>query len=73
MELSTFDIASDAFASFKVKSRKDYLIQIVLMKQFCLISWFSSAASQDLLTRHKIMCADFLENNYDRVGFKALI
>ncbi|XP_054453317.1 calcium binding protein 39, like 1 [Anoplopoma fimbria] len=38
VELSTFDIASDAFASFK-----------------------------DLLTRHKIMCADFLENNYDRV------
>ncbi|KAK1804062.1 hypothetical protein P4O66_020107 [Electrophorus voltai] len=38
VELSTFDIASDAFASFK-----------------------------DLLTRHKIMCADFLETNYDRV------
>ncbi|XP_026081380.1 calcium-binding protein 39-like [Carassius auratus] len=38
VELSTFDIASDAFASFK-----------------------------DLLTRHKIMCADFLESNYDRV------
>ncbi|XP_019938080.1 calcium binding protein 39, like 1 [Paralichthys olivaceus] len=38
VDLSTFDIASDAFASFK-----------------------------DLLTRHKIMCADFLENQYDRV------
>ncbi|KAJ3588497.1 hypothetical protein NHX12_012089 [Muraenolepis orangiensis] len=38
VELSTFDIASDAFASFK-----------------------------DLLTRHKIMCADFLETNYDRL------
>uniref|UniRef100_A0A8C7CTZ5 Calcium binding protein 39, like 1 n=3 Tax=Oncorhynchus TaxID=8016 RepID=A0A8C7CTZ5_ONCKI len=38
VEFSTFDIASDAFASFK-----------------------------DLLTRHKIMCADFLETNYDRV------
>lgn len=24
--------------------------------------------SQDLLTRHKIMCADFLEKNYDRVS-----
>uniref|UniRef100_A0A3Q3MNL4 Calcium binding protein 39, like 1 n=1 Tax=Labrus bergylta TaxID=56723 RepID=A0A3Q3MNL4_9LABR len=43
VELSTFDIASDAFASFK-----------------------------DLLTRHKIMCADFLENNYDRVSFLVL-
>lgn len=40
VELSTFDIASDAFASFK-----------------------------DLVTRHKIMCADFLETNYDRVSF----
>ncbi|XP_028671601.1 calcium binding protein 39, like 1 [Erpetoichthys calabaricus] len=38
VELSTFDIASDAFASFR-----------------------------DLLTRHKMMCADFLETNYDKV------
>ncbi|XP_061901412.1 calcium binding protein 39, like 1 [Entelurus aequoreus] len=38
VELSTFDIASDAFASFK-----------------------------DLLTRHKLMCADFLETKYERV------
>ncbi|XP_039622148.1 calcium binding protein 39, like 1 [Polypterus senegalus] len=38
VELSTFDIASDAFASFR-----------------------------DLLTRHKVMCADFLETNYDKV------
>lgn len=29
----------------------------------------SSIPHQDLLTRHKIMCADFLENNYDRVSF----
>ncbi|KAG2464412.1 CAB39 protein, partial [Polypterus senegalus] len=38
VELSTFDIASDAFASFR-----------------------------DLLTRHKVMCADFLETNYDKL------
>uniref|UniRef100_A0A8C9LVI5 Calcium binding protein 39 like n=1 Tax=Piliocolobus tephrosceles TaxID=591936 RepID=A0A8C9LVI5_9PRIM len=36
VELSTFDIASDAFATFK-----------------------------DLLTRHKLLVADFLEQNYD--------
>nr|XP_040137841.1 calcium-binding protein 39-like [Ictidomys tridecemlineatus] len=36
VELSTFDIASDAFATFK-----------------------------DLLTRHKVLVADFLEQNYD--------
>lgn len=37
VEMSTFDIASDAFTSFK-----------------------------DLLTRHKIMCAEFLEKYYDK-------
>ncbi|PIK36943.1 putative calcium-binding protein 39-like [Apostichopus japonicus] len=38
VEMSTFDIASDAFSTFK-----------------------------ELLTRHKIMCAEFLEKNYDEV------
>lgn len=38
VEMSTFDIASDAFSTFK-----------------------------DLLTRHKILCAQFLEQNYDKV------
>jgi calcium binding protein 39 len=38
VEVSTFDIASDAFSTFK-----------------------------ELLTKHKILCAEFLENNYDRV------
>jgi len=38
VEVSTFDIASDAFSTFK-----------------------------ELLTRHKISCAEFLELNYDKV------
>ncbi|XP_072902030.1 calcium-binding protein 39-like [Hemitrygon akajei] len=38
VEMSTFDIASDAFATFK-----------------------------DLLTRHKVTCGQFLEQNYDLV------
>ncbi|KAM3933897.1 calcium-binding protein 39-like isoform 1-T2 [Leptodactylus fuscus] len=38
VEMSTFDIASDAFATFK-----------------------------DLLTRHKLTVAEFLEQNYDRI------
>ncbi|XP_070539186.1 calcium-binding protein 39-like [Ptychodera flava] len=38
VEMSTFDLASDAFATFK-----------------------------DLLTKHKIVCAEFLESNYKRV------
>ncbi|KAK3603767.1 hypothetical protein CHS0354_023386 [Potamilus streckersoni] len=38
VEVSTFDIASDAFSTFK-----------------------------DLLTKHKMLSAEFLENNYDKV------
>lgn len=38
VEVSTFDIASDAFSTFK-----------------------------ELLTRHKMLCAEFLEANYDKV------
>ncbi|KAL3219455.1 hypothetical protein MRX96_005755 [Rhipicephalus microplus] len=38
VEVSTFDIASDAFSTFK-----------------------------ELLTRHKMVCAEFLEQNYDKV------
>uniref|UniRef100_A0A1B6KF07 Protein Mo25 n=2 Tax=Graphocephala atropunctata TaxID=36148 RepID=A0A1B6KF07_9HEMI len=38
VEVSTFDIASDAFSTFK-----------------------------ELLTRHKLLCAEFLELNYDKV------
>lgn len=38
VEMSTFDIASDAFSTFK-----------------------------DLLTKHKLMCAEFLEKNYEQV------
>jgi len=37
VELSSFDVASDAFATFK-----------------------------DLITKHKVMCAEFLEANYDK-------
>uniref|UniRef100_A0A914V8M0 Protein Mo25 n=1 Tax=Plectus sambesii TaxID=2011161 RepID=A0A914V8M0_9BILA len=37
VEVSTFDIASDAFSTFK-----------------------------DLVTKHKALCAEFLEKNYDR-------
>jgi len=37
VEVSTFDVASDAFSTFK-----------------------------DLLTRHKILCASFLDNGYDK-------
>ncbi len=69
VELSTFDIASDAFASFKVCCHVFLLSPAASSYQFISDIFVSSVPSQDLLTRHKIMCADFLENNYDRVSF----
>jgi len=46
VEVSTFDIASDAFSTFK-----------------------------ELLTRHKVLCAEFLEHNYDQMfpSYRALL
>nr|SVE75165.1 EOG090X07E2 [Daphnia dolichocephala] len=48
VEVSTFDIASDAFSTFKA--------------WFGLLIYY-----QELLTKHKILCAEFLEANYDKV------
>lgn len=69
VEFSTFDIASDAFASFKVHCYIFFLFPESLYYHFLSDVLVCSVPSQDLLTRHKIMCADFLENNYDRVSF----
>ncbi|CAH1781108.1 unnamed protein product [Owenia fusiformis] len=46
VKVSTFDVASDAFTTFK-----------------------------DLLTKHKILCAEFLEKNYERIftAYRALL
>ncbi|KAI5618421.1 calcium-binding protein 39-like isoform X1, partial [Silurus asotus] len=51
VEMSTFDIASDAFATFKA------------ITQFC----YNCLILSDLLTRHKVLVAEFLEQNYDAV------
>lgn len=56
VEVSTFDIASDAFSTFKVS------IAWGLSDKHCIMLFL-----QELLTRHKILCADFLEVNYDKV------
>lgn len=52
VQKSTFDIASDAFATFKVRCRRNFFIIAFVF--------------QDLLTKHKALCADFLERNYDQ-------
>jgi hypothetical protein len=57
VQLSQFDLAADAFASFKVRVR--------------LLSCLQAAdelTGQDLLTKHKILAAKFLDDNYDEVG-----
>ena len=54
VEMSTFDIASDAFSTFKVSC--------LFLHHLFLTSF------QELLTRHKVLCAQFLEYNYDKVS-----
>lgn len=52
IEAGTFDIGSDAFASFKVS--------------FHIFKIDKKQIFKDLITKHKTLCADFLEKNYDR-------
>lgn len=59
VEVSTFDIASDAFSTFKVSRHNCPQKSRFLTFVFHLM--------QELLTRHKILCAEFLEANYDNV------
>lgn len=84
VEMSTFDIASDAFATFKVRGPFPPLRDVMIPQ---LSSWHGSLFSllyfqsvteiiltcachvfQDLLTRHKLLSAEFLEQHYDKVG-----
>lgn len=58
VEVSTFDIASDAFSTFKVCMAVTFFGVSTKIWFFCL---------QELLTRHKILCSEFLETNYDKV------
>ena len=61
VEVSTFDIASDAFSTFKAfwfTITIDWCLSLQLTYFYLL---------QELLTKHKILCAEFLEANYDKV------
>lgn len=66
VEVSTFDIASDAFSTFKVNAESDN-------RKFENDSSSSTNGAQwlynlqELLTRHKMLCAEFLEANYEQV------
>ncbi|XP_021113493.1 calcium-binding protein 39-like isoform X1 [Heterocephalus glaber] len=74
VELSTFDIASDAFATFKSAGsfaceRKHHGGKYVGTKLFTslLLEAEREREQRDLLTRHKVLVADFLEQNYDTI------
>ncbi|XP_058293865.1 calcium-binding protein 39-like isoform X1 [Hylobates moloch] len=82
VELSTFDIASDAFATFKKiipfsrtwEDQKLYLPSARYTPQHRQPSKRQLSLApqpfmslQDLLTRHKVLVADFLEQNYDTI------
>jgi len=60
VEVSTFDIASDAFATFKVLQ-----YSVGLSKNYYSFTLYRSLL-QDLVTKHKALCSEFLEHNYDR-------
>lgn len=66
VEVSTFDIASDAFSTFKVTlpftNTRMYvsMSNLIIFVDVCVIL-------QELLTRHKLLSAEFLEANYDKV------
>lgn len=62
VEVSTFDIASDAFSTFKVPSTFNFKQLVATSNGFGMMLYF-----QELLTRHKMLCAEFLEANYDQV------
>ena len=55
VEIEEFDISSDAFATLKVCCYFINRINIFFPQP------------QDLLTKHKTMCAEFLEKNYDTI------
>lgn len=59
IESATFDIASDAFATFKVRLRP--------LSAPVRAASRGAAGPQDLLTKHKQLCAEFLEKNYDQI------
>lgn len=71
VEVSTFDIASDAFSTFKVsielviRRKGGWLLEIIRRK--LLFHARIVFLFQELLTRHKIICAEFLEQNYEKV------
>lgn len=69
VEVSTFDIASDAFSTFKVHTVYCVCVwnlNLILIPPTILINLYRTL-HQELLTRHKMLCAEFLELNYDKV------
>lgn len=75
VELSTFDVASDAFSTFRVRRTIEPVVigrrcfgadgRAVALAARC---WAAGGGPQELLTRHKALVAEFLEANYDKVG-----
>ena len=74
VEMSTFDIASDAFSSFRVCVCVCVCVCYVCV---CVCVWVCVgvhtylcayiSSLQELLTRHKVMSSEYLEKSYDPV------
>ena len=65
VEVSNFEVASDAFSTFKVHM----LVPQCSPQQSALQSWPDQCLLlQDLLTKHKAMVAAYLISHYEEVG-----
>lgn len=61
IEMPTFDVASDAFATFRVR----FLVRIHNSANQMISLLILRFNIQDLLTKHKAMVAEFLEKRFD--------
>ena len=72
VEMSTFDIASDAFSSFRVGVHVCAHACVCMCVCVCACAHMytcvpDSLSLQELLTRHKVMSSEYLEKSYDPV------
>lgn len=66
VELPNFDVASDAFTTFKVRAMSFECLQFLLCPYIYYGAW--RKIWQDLLTKHGDIVAEYLNIHYDEVS-----
>lgn len=74
MELANFDVASDAFSTFKVRSLSHNVEKASITLHYIMVSLthYHEYVKQDLLTKHPIAVSEFLTSHYNEVCFSLL-